>query len=95
MGSITVNGRRIDVPSGRFINIINGDIFVNGQRCTENGDLKQIDIVIEGDFDLLQVGSCDRIDVKGDVHGDISAGGNVNCGNVTGSITAGGSVTHK
>ena len=107
MNKITVNGRSIIVPNGQ-ISVINGDVFVNGQRYTDNENLKQVNIVIEGGCDSLQVDCCDRVEVKGDVRSvlesggsvtvqggvfnKINAGGSVTCGDVSGNIDAGGSV---
>ncbi|MBR2709950.1 hypothetical protein IKE72_02635 [Candidatus Saccharibacteria bacterium] len=108
MNVISINGKRIDIPNGNSVSIINGDVFVDGRRYTENESLKQVNIVIEGGCDSLQVDSCDRVEVKGDVrgvlkaggavivHGNalnmVDAGGSVNCGDVSGDVDAGGSV---
>lgn len=109
MNVISVNGKRINIPNGRSVSVINGDVFVDGRRCTENDNLKQVNIVIEGSCDSLQVDSCDQVEVKGDVRGvlkaggtvvvhgnvlnKVDAGGNIHCGNVSGDVDAGGSVT--
>lgn len=109
MNIVRVNGKRIDIPNGYSVSIINGDVFVDGRRYTENENLKQVNIVIEGGCDSLQVDSCDQVEVKGDVRGVLKAGGNVivhgnahnkvdaggsiHCGDVGGDVDAGGSVT--
>lgn len=108
MNVISVNGKRISIPNGHSVSIINGDVFVDGRRYTDNENLKQVNIVIEGGCDSLQVDSCDRVEVKGDVRGvlkaggavivhgnalnKVDAGGSVTCGDVSGNVDAGGSV---
>ena len=107
MNIVRVNGKRIDIPNGHSVNIINGDVFVDGRRYIENENLKQVNIVIEGGCDSLQVDSCDRVEVKGDVrgvlkagggvivygnaHNKVDAGGSIQCGDVGGDVDAGGS----
>lgn len=106
---IIVNGKRINVPNGHSVSIINGDVIVDGKSYTDNKDLKEINIVIEGDCGSLKVDSCNRVEVGRDVAGDIraggsvvvhgavqkniDAGGSVTCANVGGDVDAGGSVT--
>lgn len=109
MNIVRVNGKRINIPNGHSVSIINGDVFVDGRRYTENENLKQVNIVIEGGCDSLQVDSCDQVEVKGDVRGvlkaggavvvhgnalnKVDAGGSIHCGDVSGDVDAGGSVT--
>lgn len=109
MNVISVNGKRINIPNGRSVSIINGNVFVDGRRYTENENLKQVNIVIEDGCESLQVDSCDQVEVKGDVRGvlkaggavvihgnalnKVNAGGSVHCGDVSGDVDAGGSVT--
>ena len=109
MNVISVNGKRISIPNGHSVNIINGDVFVDGRYYTENENLKQVNIVIEGSCDSLQVDSCDQVEVKGDVrgvlkaggnvivhgsaHNEVDAGGSIHCGDVGGDVDAGGNVT--
>ncbi len=107
MNQITINGKTINIPSGSIC-ITNGEVYVNGQRYTDNTDDKQINIVIEGNCESLKVDHCLQVEVKGDVHGmvdaggavivhgnvqkDVDAGGSVTCGDVGGDVDAGGSV---
>ena len=112
MMKVTVNGKRITVPGGGgSISIVNGEVFVDGQRYTENEETKQVNIIIEGSCGSIQVDACDRVEVKGDVRGNLEvngsvtihgnarenvrSGGSVRCGNVGGSINAGGGVYHS
>ncbi|MBR0488197.1 hypothetical protein IJJ39_00765 [Candidatus Saccharibacteria bacterium] len=109
MNIVRVNGKRINIPNGHSVSIINGDVFVDGRRYTENENLKQVNIVIEGSCDSLRVYSCNQVEVKGDVrgvleaggsvivhgnaHNKVDAGGDIHCGDVGGDVDAGGSVT--
>ena len=107
MNQITINGKLINVPNGSVV-ISNGEVYVNGQRYTDNTDDKTINIVIEGNCESLKVDHCQQVEVKGDVRGtvdaggavvvhgnvlkNVDAGGSVNCGDVGGDVDAGGNV---
>ena len=108
MNSIKINGKRISVPDGHSLSIINGVVFVDGKRYSEDEDVKQVNIVIEGSCGSLKVDNCEHIEVHGDVNGtvdtggavtvkgsvggDVDAGGSVSCGDVDGDVDAGGAV---
>ena len=93
MGTITINGKCISISDGHSISIINGDVFVDGRRQTESTSLKQVNIVIEGNCEALSVDSCDSVEVKGDVRGELKVGGSVTVhGSVHSSVKASGSV---
>lgn len=105
---INVNGKNYEVPDGCSVNIVDDNIFVNGQTISVGPglDLKAPKIEIIGNIGTLQVkrgdvsvkGNTEEIDaggnvtVSGEVKGEIDAGGNVTCGNVTGDVDAGGNV---
>lgn len=88
MNRITINGKTITC-SGNNVVIRNGKVIMDGntiQKCS-SGDIR---VVIEGDVNNID---CDvSVTVRGNVDGDIDAGGSVTCGNVSGDIDAGGSV---
>lgn len=92
---ININGKRFDIPDG------SGNITVSGQQVLVDGValeyssspsvLKTVEIV--GNVNSIR---CDQasVHVKGDVLGDVSAGGSVEAlGRIGGSVRAGGSVT--
>jgi cytoskeletal protein CcmA (bactofilin family) len=108
MMNIVVNRKHINVPNGRSVNIVNSAVYVDGKLYSGGEDLKQANIVIEGGCESLQVDSCNSVQVKGSVRGDLTVNGgviidgdvykdvdaigSVNCGNVSGNVTANGSV---
>jgi len=83
MNSITINGTTI--TSSKNIVITNGKVFVNGTDVTP--DSKEINISVVGQLDKLEVDSCSKIEVTGDVNniktisGDVGISGNCN-GNI-------------
>ena len=107
MTDVTVNGKTIRIPGCHSICIVNNQILVDGQPYKEDEDLKQAKIIIEGNCESLQVGSCSSVEVKGNcgsvnaggpvsvggkVDKDVKAGGSVKCGDVGGNVEADGSV---
>jgi len=77
---IIINGKSYN---GRNINISGGKVLIDG-KDVDFGDTLQVNIVVEGDLNELQVDQVDTLQIKG------------NCGQVettNGSVTIGGSVT--
>lgn len=92
MGKMVINGVTIDVPPGSNVNCINGVVYVNGSPY-DGGDGKASGIVkieIQGDPADIRTDYGD-IEVHGNVHGKVDAGGSVTCGDVSGDVDAGGS----
>lgn len=82
---IIINGKKY---KGNNV-IINGSkVIIDGVDMTEKDDSKIINVVIEKDFQGdLNLKSCDQIEIKGNVNGDVMAtSGNIECNNITGSI---------
>jgi hypothetical protein len=79
MSTITINGVSI---SGNNVVVSNGKVFVNGKDFTP--EIKEINIVVNGNIDKLEVDSCDKVQVKGKVgnvktlSGDVDVSGDVN-----------------
>lgn len=106
MSTIIVNGRRIDLPNGRNISVVNNRVFVDGKEVTDSALSGIVEIKWEGPLANLECAasvSCGDVGGSvrasgsvnaGDVGGDVKAGGSVNCGRVDGSVKAGGSVCH-
>ena len=89
-GIVTINGRRIEVPNGCNVSIINGTVFVDGKPWDSGkleGDTVRL-VIIEGRVGHL---SSDASIQCGDVEGNVQAGGSVNCHDVSGNVNAGGS----
>jgi hypothetical protein len=104
---INVNGKTFEVPDGSSINVINDNVYVNGEIYTGPGqETKDFKIEITGGLAHLSVvrgnvtvnGNTEQINcggsvsVTGSVTGNVDAGGSVNCGNISGDVDAGGSV---
>jgi len=87
MGTIIVNGIKIDVSRG--VSIINNKVIVDGKVINIPDDVR--DVTIEGNVDgsITADGS---VTVHGNVTGNVDAGGSVECGDVSGDVDAGGSV---
>ena len=86
---ITINGITIECSSGN-IDISNGKVTVDGKAMQ---DIKASDptrVVITGSVNSLS--TTGNVEVRGNVLGNIDAGGSVQCDNVGGDIDAGGSV---
>ena len=86
---IIINGVRYDNVSGGNISIHNGSLIVDGKHI--DGQLQGV-VRIEVEGSLISLTTDAAVNVKGDVNGNVVAGGSVNCNGVTGSVQAGGSV---
>ena len=89
MGSITVDGKCFEVPTGASVSILGDVVRVGGKVVVGDGQ-PVTKIVCEGNIESLH---CERsVEVKGSVHGSVHAGGSVVCGDVGFHVTASGSV---
>lgn len=82
---------------GNNISIINGRVIIDGKDVTPDG--KQITINVTGDIQELNVDSCDKVTVTGNVGslktstGDVEVDGNVGSLNTsTGDVEVNGNV---
>lgn len=83
MNSISINGMNINA-SGSII-VSNGKITVNGVDVTP--DAKEINIVVNGDTDKIQVDACNELFVTGKVGHIKTMSGDVNVsGDIEGSV---------
>lgn len=90
MGKITINGRTY---RGTNIQVSNGVVYIDGKRADESGKQDTgIRLIVEGDVDNITVDRGD-VEVRGNVTGDVKAGGSISCGDVGGSVDAGGSIS--
>jgi len=90
MGSIEINGKKIDVVGSRVL-IQNGKVIVDGNTIEDktSGDFKVVINGYAGDVEC--VGS---VEVNGNVNGDIRCGGDIRVeGNTHGDINCDGSCT--
>lgn len=73
---------------GRNLTVKQEGIFVDGKKV-DLGSQLNIDIVVQGDLDVLEVGAANSIAVAGSV-GQLKTGsGDVTCGDVQGSVSTG------
>ena len=96
---VTVNG--VTYTGNRSVAVGNGRVVIDGKDVTP--DAKQISIAVHGNVERLQVDSCEKISVTGDVGsvstqtGDVDVGGNIS-GSVqtqTGDVDCAGSIGGK
>jgi hypothetical protein len=90
---ITINGKTY---SGNNLTISNNKIIIDGVEINGMEEAKEINVVITGNINSINLGAAKSFIVNGTV-GDISTGsGDVTCENVTGSVnTASGDVDCK
>ena len=86
MGFINFNGQTF---KGSNITINGSQIIIDGVVQGE-GLSGIVELKVKGDVNIVK--SSASVSVKGDVLGDVDAGGSVNCGKVSGDVDAGGSV---
>lgn len=79
---ITINGQ---VYNGSSLSIVNGVISIDGKNVITPSE-KIINISVNGNIDELRVGSCQKVEVSGDVKNLQTTSGDVVCGNVTNSV---------
>lgn len=88
MSRITINGKTI-ITSGKIL-IVDGDNIICDGDVIGTGLSGIVEIIFEGDLASLK---CDcGVTINGNVHGDVSAGSGVKCGDVGGNVRAGSSV---
>ena len=85
---VTINGVSYE---GKNVSINGDQITIDGNDVSTSD--KNISIVIHGDIDELNVDSCDKVEVDGDVGKLSTRSGSVSCKNVNGNIeTSSGTV---
>lgn len=102
MNTMRVNGKTYTVPNGGSINVVNGEVRVNGVKVYPDGENPSpntpaplpfiLSIKVDSDGVLGNITTDRDITVTGDVGGSVSAGGDVNCGKIGTNVSAGGDV---
>lgn len=88
MAQIILNGKTYEVPDGNNVSVMNGTIEVGGVPYLQVPAGSDAIIEWRGPLVSLKTNRC--ITVKGNVQGNIDAGGDVTVyGNVNGSVDAG------
>ncbi len=93
MGTLTVNGKKYDVPDGTTISIIDGVVLVDGKPITDDADKLKGRVTITWDGPLMSLSTDASVTVNGNVNGNVKANGSVTAGEVRGNVSAGGSVS--
>ena len=88
--TVIVNGKTYTV-SGNNISVKNGNVYVDGKLISENKGSEVVKIEWKGPLASLK--SDVSVSVDGDIHGNVDAGGSVNCKDVGKDVNAGGSIT--
>lgn len=83
LSSIIINGKRL---LGRNLRIEHGNVYIDDKRV-ELEPSPKIDIVVQGNLDVMEVGSAQSIEVRGTVGKLKTGSGDVTCGNVQGDVT--------
>ncbi len=81
---ISINGKSF---FGNSITINGNKIIVDGKDITPNE--KTINIVVNGNIDNLEVDSCNKLEIHGDVNKLKNCSGDVECGDIKGDATSG------
>lgn len=95
MSTVNVNGKVYNIPNGKSISVINDKVFVDGKLFAgeEDSNVKTINITIEGNVDTVEVDSCNKLEINGDVNGPLITGGSATVsGNVSQGVQTGGSL---
>lgn len=85
---ITINGKTY--RGGNNISIVNGKVTIDGIPQDGEPLTGVVEVKVEGNLTSLRTDA--SVTVKGDVLGDVDAGGSVQCGAVGGEVDAGGSI---
>jgi len=84
MSQITING---STYYGNNIVIKNNKIIVDGANVTP--DSKEINITVNGDVNNLEVDSCNKISITGNVNKFSGGSGDVECHDIINGVTTG------
>lgn len=86
MGKINVNGRNY---VGNSVTISGNKIIVDGKNVSETDDFKgpSLTVEINGHLNMLQVDSCDKITVDGDIGNLSTVSGDVRSLNINGNVS--------
>ena len=82
---IIINGKTI-ITNGGSIQVGNGKIIIDGVDMTP--DSKEINIEVVGNVETLEVDTCNKVKITGDVKSVKSHNGNIDIGgNVSGDVS--------
>lgn len=82
--SITINGKTYN---GNSVSIVNGRVYIDGKESLPGEEGKEINIVVTGNIENLEVDACQKILVTGNVGKVKTVSGDVDVnGNITGDV---------
>jgi hypothetical protein len=94
-GRISYNGRTINVPQSSHMELVDGQILIDGKPFEQYNeeDFPIIKIELTGNVESIKTGSGDVI-INGDAHNISTMSGDVRCKTIEGSVsTMSGDVT--
>lgn len=90
MNNFSINGVNYSLPNNADITIKNGSVIINGMKMVDLPNTQTVTITINGNVgDFSCEGSAI---VNGDVQGDVSVAGSLNCKNIGGDVSCAGSI---
>lgn len=87
MSTISINGV---VYAGRNLVVNNNKVYIDG-KLANTEDMKEINIVVQGDIENIKVDACDKVTVNGTVKQNVETqSGNIdiNQGSVAGNVSS-------
>lgn len=94
-GRISYNGRTINVPPSSHMELVDGQILINGEPIDQYNeeDFPIIKIELTGNVESIKMGSGD-VTINGNAHNISTMSGDVRCKTIEGSVsTMSGDVT--
>jgi hypothetical protein len=88
---ITINGQTYTAPEDADLSVINGVVYIDGEKVAEVGKKSQTKIEVVGNINQLKADG--DVSIDGSVQGNINASGSVRCGDVKGDVDCGGSAS--
>lgn len=94
MPTIAIGDKTFDVPSGKHLSIIDGEVYVDDQVVKTNKAVREMlkeSVEIQWKGDLVSLVT-DKNVKCGNVGMNVAAGGGVDCYDILGDVESGGSI---
>lgn len=76
----------IKANPGSNVVVSNNEVWINGKRINLNKDERDIQIVVEGDANKVEVDACNSVEIKGSAGSVKTMSGDVHCGDIHGDV---------